>query len=164
MTWPEPTAVAELLAQHDFHAAGEHELQAAIEHVLLAHEVPHQREYSLSPSDRVDFLAGDVGDGLALEVKVAGSRASVLSQLHRYAQHARVSAVLLVALRPGEGSLGPGGEYRGSVLLIDTWRATASDVAMGYVRYSSLGAEGCEPIDGDPLSATAGVEWWQGIR
>jgi hypothetical protein len=68
--------------------------------------LPFEREHSFSRHDRVDFFFKEAG--IAVEVKVAGSPNEVLRQLHRYAQHEDVKALLLVTTRaahrllPGE--------------------------------------------------------------
>lgn len=70
----------------------ERQLQDGIALALSDAGIEHEREAQLGKAGRVDFLA----DGVAVEIKVAGSRAAVLRQLHRYAEHHAVSAVLLV--------------------------------------------------------------------
>lgn len=60
---------------------------------LAAAGVDHAREVRLSGRDRIDFLTAD---GCGVEVKVAGPRASVLRQLHRYAEHDDVRTLALV--------------------------------------------------------------------
>lgn len=75
---------------------GEAELQAAVAKALNAAPYTSLAEVVLSPEDRIDFLvAGCVG----VECKVAGSPAEVLAQLNRYAQHACISALVLVTAR-----------------------------------------------------------------
>lgn len=75
---------------------GESELHAAVAKALGASPYTFIPEVVLSPEDRIDFLvAGCVG----VECKVGGSPAEVLAQLHRYAQHERISALVLVTAR-----------------------------------------------------------------
>ena len=90
----EARAVANLLARHRLSVSDEADLQAAIHGILLADGRPARREAWLG-SDRPDFLLGDV----AIEVKVKGTNVEVLRQLHRYAAHEEVLAILLVTTR-----------------------------------------------------------------
>lgn len=89
--------LAETLSRFRFRFAGEADLQAGIERALLAKGLPHQREKTLSPSERPDFL---LDDGLAIEVKVDGSLALALRQVARYAGHEAVQGILLVGTPP----------------------------------------------------------------
>lgn len=73
----------------------ERELQDGIERALTAGKLAFTREASLSAKDRVDFLVGDI----AVEIKVDGTLANVTRQLHRYAEHETVAAVVLVTSR-----------------------------------------------------------------
>lgn len=83
-----------------FHWRGhnERDLQDALAAVL-----PHSQEYALSPEDRVDFYL----DGEAVEVKISGSRSQVLRQLFRYAQHDKVTSLILVTTRMAHRNLPP---------------------------------------------------------
>lgn len=75
-------------------------LQDDIQAALQRHLVPHVREHRFTAEDIVDFmLPGDGGGGLALEVKVDGGLSAVTRQLHRYAQHREVRAVVLVTTK-----------------------------------------------------------------
>ena len=85
----------ELLAGQRFRLRTEEDLQEGIARNLESAGIPFEREFILSPGDRVDFLVGDI----ALEVKVAGSLRRVVAQLVRYAAHERVRGVLLVTTR-----------------------------------------------------------------
>jgi hypothetical protein len=58
-------------------------------------EVAFRREVRLSDGDIVDFMVG----GTAIEVKLKGQRRAILSQLERYAEHAEITALLLVTAR-----------------------------------------------------------------
>ena len=82
-----------LLLGSTFHFQNEADLQEGFAMLLTAHGVPFQREVRLSKKDRIDFL---VDGGLGVELKVAMSAASVLRQLHRYAEHEEIAALLLV--------------------------------------------------------------------
>ena len=70
-------------------------LQDGIEQALKLAFVDHAREVRLSDSDRIDFMAGDVG----IEVKVQGGAAEVERQLERYAETGRVSSLILVTTK-----------------------------------------------------------------
>jgi len=52
------------------------------------------REHRLTDKDRPDFFAPS--EGIAVELKTQGSRASVLRQLNRYATHPDVKVLCLV--------------------------------------------------------------------
>ena len=54
-----------------------------------------QREASLTEHDRPDFLIGTI----AVEVKIHDPYAKVLRQLHRYALHSSVDAVILITTK-----------------------------------------------------------------
>lgn len=85
-------AVQSALRRFRFTWADEDDLQSAIESALIISEIDFKREHDLGEAGRVDFFL----DGVALEVKTHGSRFAVLRQLHRYAEHDDVTAVLLV--------------------------------------------------------------------
>lgn len=85
-------AVANGLRQYNYVARNEADLQDAIASALTMQGHEFRREVELSRSDRIDFMAGAVG----IEVKVGGSRSALIRQLHRYAQHDEVSALLVV--------------------------------------------------------------------
>lgn len=101
----------------------EQALQDAIEYVLQDHGISYSREHRLDPKNRLDFfvrpweVCSDCkqdpyqthqcgscmgngwttdGTGIAVEVKIKGSAASIHRQLKRYASNSTVSAILLV--------------------------------------------------------------------
>jgi hypothetical protein len=71
---------------------GEVALQAAVARALDDFGRIYNREWSLSPKDRIDFLVGDIG----IEVKVGGSRTDLLRQVDRYLAFPAVNALLVV--------------------------------------------------------------------
>lgn len=73
--------VAGLLSTYDYVYCDEDDLQRGVSQVLLAAEVPHEREFTTRDAGRIDFRVGSVG----IEIKVADGRSDVLRQLHRYA-------------------------------------------------------------------------------
>jgi hypothetical protein len=107
--------VARALAARSFLFSTEDELQRGLAIVFTAEEMAFERERRLTPQDRADFIlwegekVGPVEEvppaavpmprWLALEVKVDGSLSAVTRQLHRYAQHPQVDALLLVTTR-----------------------------------------------------------------
>jgi hypothetical protein len=84
-----------LLSLHRFTFATEGELQDGIALVLTEANVSFEREFTLLPKDRIDFMVEDLG----LEVKVAGSLSSVTRQLFRYAESPLIGSLLLVTSR-----------------------------------------------------------------
>ena len=85
-----------LLLERSLRGLGdESRVQAAIEALLKRQGIEHQREFVLSPKDRIDFLVGRVG----LEVKVAGGRGAVVRQLERYAKHDCIESLVLVTTK-----------------------------------------------------------------
>ena len=89
-------AVTRLLRGHRYHHANERELQDGIEAVLRDAKIAFEREKRLAEGDIIDFL---VDGGLGVEVKVGGGLAAVTRQLHRYAENAAVTELLLVSSR-----------------------------------------------------------------
>jgi hypothetical protein len=71
--------------------------QEGIAAALTAAGVPFEREVVLAPTDRIDFL---LPGGLGVEVKLACGRSPLLRQLHRYAGHDRIHALILVTADP----------------------------------------------------------------
>lgn len=83
--------------------ATEATLQAALADRFAAAGLAFEREVPLSPGDRPDFLVG----GIAVEVKVDGGATALIRQIHRYAQHDRVDAILVVTTRAAHRGLPP---------------------------------------------------------
>jgi hypothetical protein len=74
----------------------EKQLQASL-FELLQQELPEvAREVTISPRNRIDFLAGSLG----IEVKIKGSLAAVTRQLWRYSLTPAVSELILVTTVP----------------------------------------------------------------
>src|ERR1035441_10388199 len=87
--------IAHLISRHKYVFDNEDELQLGIAAVLERAGVEAEREVKINATDRLDFLAGSI----AIEIKIAGSRPQILTQLHRYAQSERVSEIVLVSLK-----------------------------------------------------------------
>lgn len=90
-----PEVLAELLQQYAFRWTNEAELQAGLEDVFRRGYLDFDREAQLGEAGRVDFVIRYFGTA-AVEVKVRASQASVLRQLHRYAEHDGVDQVVLI--------------------------------------------------------------------
>lgn len=88
--------VRQALEARSFSWTDEADLQAAVEGALRDDGLQFEREVELSARSRVDFL---VSRGVAVELKTDGSLTEVTRQLHRYALHDDVSAVVLVTTR-----------------------------------------------------------------
>lgn len=69
------------------------DMQDCVGLALLDLGVDCQREHSFGPADRVDFFTAS---GLAIELKIDGTRNAVLRQLMRYADHDSVKSLLLI--------------------------------------------------------------------
>ncbi len=79
-------------------------LQAGVFTALETAGIPARREVRLSVADRVDVFV----DGIAIEIKLAGSVTTVLGQLQRYAAYDAVSALVLVTTRARHRALPTG--------------------------------------------------------
>jgi hypothetical protein len=81
------------LQSHRFTTSSEAELQLGVAKVLTSNSINFHREYRLSAHSRVDFF---IGDGIALELKVARGMSSLLRQVARYASHDVVTFCVVV--------------------------------------------------------------------
>lgn len=93
-------AIQAALRGYRFQCAHEFVLQEGIARVLAREGIAYQRERQLG-RDRVDFFVGSepFPEGIAVEVKIDGSLSEVTRQLHRYAAHPDVVALVLVTTR-----------------------------------------------------------------
>lgn len=90
-----PESVRAILAGYTFTFTQERQLQDGIAVALELAGVTFSREHVLSAKDRIDFLI----DRLGLEVKIGGSPTGLIRQIHRYAQHEALDAILVVVGR-----------------------------------------------------------------
>ncbi len=84
--------LTQLINVFSYRWSNEDDLQTGIEKAFAESGVEYSREHRLSKASRVDFFV----DGIAVEVKVHASTASVLRQMHRYAEMDDVCGLLLV--------------------------------------------------------------------
>lgn len=73
--------------------SSESEAQAGVEAALTRAGIPFTPQVRLGPQDRPDVMVG----GIAIEIKVKGTRPAILRQLQRYADHDEVSGLILVS-------------------------------------------------------------------
>jgi hypothetical protein len=87
--------VRSIVDAHRFRYTNEDELQEGLALALTraGHQV--EREVRLNDRDRIDLLVGTAG----IEVKIAGQPGRVVEQLRRYAEHDRISELVLVTSR-----------------------------------------------------------------
>lgn len=85
-------AFVAFVCDRHFRWSSEEDLREGLATALDTEGITYERECVLGPGDRIDFL---VEGGLGVEVKVATGLAAVTRQLHRYAQHARITALVL---------------------------------------------------------------------
>ena len=90
-----PRLIAHLRArQYPLHS--EKVLQAEIEKSLKADGFVFSREHRLSDRDIPDFfLDGEIG-GIAIEIKIKGSKREIFDQCTRYCAHPEVSSLILL--------------------------------------------------------------------
>ncbi len=88
--------LVKLLKAYKIRYANESDIQRGIATILDKHSLKHTREHQLDSGSRLDFLTSD---GVAIEVKVDGSNANVIRQLHRYAGFKEVTGVVLFTTR-----------------------------------------------------------------
>lgn len=82
--------IVDRLSDTRFNFNNEAELQAALAQHLASFQP--RAEVRLNEKDRIDFVI----EGVGIEVKVDGTRAEVLRQLHRYANSGLLDALILV--------------------------------------------------------------------
>lgn len=70
----------------------EKEVQGDMENAFLFHDLKHEREYRLDNKNIVDFFV----DGIAIEVKIKGSKKDIYRQCERYCQFDEVKSLILV--------------------------------------------------------------------
>lgn len=87
--------ISAVLAKYRYRFCCEQELQDGIALALSRSDISFEREYRLTDNDRLDFFC----EGIAVEVKIDGSAAAVLRQVHRYANHKDVNEILLVTTK-----------------------------------------------------------------
>jgi hypothetical protein len=92
----EIAAIIAALAHRSFRARDEYELQDAVASCLVDAGIDLAREVVLDGAGRIDFLTHA---GVGIELKVDGSPASVLRQLHRYSHAPGVTALVLITTR-----------------------------------------------------------------
>lgn len=117
--WAEPQRFLESTAVHlggwRFSFAGEADLQEGIGRALAGF-CDVQREAHLGQGERIDYLLRRQGVVLGLEIKTAGSAATVLHQLMRYAEYPQVHGLVLVTSRSRHRSMP--NEVRGKPLRV----------------------------------------------
>ena len=67
-------------------------LQGRMEEIFTESAVEFDREFWLDKESKPDFMI----DGVAVEVKITGSRLEIYRQVQRYAKHEAVKAIILV--------------------------------------------------------------------
>ena len=87
-----PQAVTAALTSTRYLATNEKDLQQALESHLLSQGIPVVREWSLSTGIIDLYLPGPC---VGIEVKIKGSTASVIRQLHRYVRDGSLKYVML---------------------------------------------------------------------
>lgn len=84
--------IAEIVERNRLPLSNEKATQAALADLLTAAGIEYERECRLSGKDIPDFMIG----GLAVELKIKGGKMDIYRQLKRYAEHDRVTRLLLV--------------------------------------------------------------------
>lgn len=73
-------------------ASSEAEAQRGVEMALTAAGIPFEPQRVIAAGERLDLMC----DGVAIEIKVRGSRTAIMRQLERYASHPDVTGTILV--------------------------------------------------------------------
>lgn len=91
--------IVDLLSGLRLPLSDEKQLQQAMAHSLIADGLYIRREHHLCEGDIVDFLvlSDDILPlrGVAIEVKIKGSRRAIYRQLERYCAHEAVQSIIL---------------------------------------------------------------------
>lgn len=88
-----PAELTTYLRRQRYAFGSEAMLQLAIAGVLERSGLEFEREVRLGPADRIDFL---VSGSIGIEAKVRYPRRSIYRQLTRYAEHDRITALVLM--------------------------------------------------------------------
>jgi hypothetical protein len=95
--------IVKALKSHRFNYQNEKELQEGVEHVLMAHAIPFEREKVLGGvHGTIDFL---VDGRIGIEIKTQGSPSAVARQLVRYFECDKVGELILLTGRSRLGHL-----------------------------------------------------------
>ena len=94
--------ITDLIVKTRFRFSDERQLQDRIEDLFKTNAIPYEREFIMSPANRIDFLCGRIG----VEVKVQSRAASVERQLQRYSTDERIDGLILVTTRAGHRVIG----------------------------------------------------------
>jgi hypothetical protein len=86
-------AIQDACAKRSWVVPDEIALQERFARLLAQNDIPFQREVRLNPTDRIDFVVGEIG----IELKVKGAVNAVLRQLDRYAASGRFSDLVVVS-------------------------------------------------------------------
>lgn len=89
-------SIKRVIGATSYNITTEATLQHGIEEALRQSGMDFTREVRLASTDRIDFLIGRVG----IEVKIKGTKAALIRQLLRYAQHDQIDTLLLVTTVP----------------------------------------------------------------
>ncbi len=89
--------MTDLLSGYAYSFDCEDSLQRGVAAVLEAGGVEHDREESLAPGDRIDFMCWQ--EEIGIECKIDGACMAVTRQLMRYASHDKVRGLILVTSR-----------------------------------------------------------------
>lgn len=87
-----PLVLMNLLGRFRFDLSSEEDLKKQMASALLSNGIDFKREFSLSKSDRPDFMVGSI----AIEVKIKGRPKDIYRQCERYCKYDGVSDLLLV--------------------------------------------------------------------
>jgi hypothetical protein len=88
-----PEQIAEAIRRYGYNFDNEYDLQEGLKVALESEGIKARREETVSQGSRIDFLTDS---GVAIEVKTGGSLNRLTRQVHRYAQHDRVAAIIVV--------------------------------------------------------------------
>lgn len=91
------TRIGNRLRAHRSALMQEAKMHDAIAAALTETALVYEREYSLSPTERLDFWLPE--RSIALEVKKGRAGLGDMPQIGRYLAHAQVAAVILIAMR-----------------------------------------------------------------
>lgn len=90
--------IAKLIHSSRFPLTDEKRLQKEMESAFAREGIPHRPEVHLGARDIVDFMVDEIG--LAIEVKIKGSKRAIYKQLERYCEYDEVRTIMLATNVP----------------------------------------------------------------